>query len=64
MTKSQIRLLSHNEQVNLAKQRNKKGIFTSLALLSQEVLWEDSWASVEIINEPDPFDYDPFSMEA
>ena len=63
MTKPQIRLSSHNEQVNLSNQQNNKRSFTALVLLSQEVLQEDSWASIEIINEPDPFDYDPFSME-
>lgn len=63
MTKSQIQLLTHNEMLTLANQKNKKGSFTTLAILAQEVLWEDSWSSIKITNEPNPFDYEPFSME-
>ncbi len=63
MTENQIRKLSYEEQLKLANRKNKRGSYTALALLAQIVMWEDSWASIEIINEPDPFDYDPFSME-
>lgn len=63
MTRSQIKKLSHNEKVKLSNKRRKSGSYTVEALTAQILLWEESWASVQIINEPDPFDYEPFSME-
>lgn len=63
MTKNEIRQLSHKEQIKLSNLKKKNGNYTSLAIFVQEVLWEDSWASVEITNESNPFDYEPFSME-
>ena len=63
MTKNEIRQLSHKEQIKLSNLKKKNGNYTALALFVQEILWEDSWASVEIINEPNPFDYEPFSIE-
>ena len=63
MTKNEIRQLSHEEQIKLSNLKKKNGNYTALALFIQEILCEDSWASVEIINEPNPFDYEPFSIE-
>lgn len=63
MIKNEIQQLSHEEQIKLSNLKKKNGNYTALALFVQEVLWEDSWASVEIINEPNPFDYESFSME-
>ena len=63
MTKNEIRQLSQKEQIKLSNLKKKNGNYTALALFVQEVIWEDSWASVEIINEPNPLDYEPFSIE-
>lgn len=63
MTKRQIQKLSHPEKIKISKNRCKSGCYTTEALIAQELLWEESWASIQIINEPNPFDYEPFSME-
>ena len=63
MTKNEIRQLSRKEQIKLSNLKKKNGNYTALALFVQEILWEDSWASVAITNEPNPFDYEPFSIE-
>ena len=63
MTRSQIEKLSYQEKVALSNKKRKSGIYTAEALTAQIILWEESWKSVQFNNEPDPFDYEPFSME-
>ena len=63
MTKCQIKNLSYSEKVKLSNKRYQSGSYTAEALVAQELLWEDRWDSIQIINEPNPFDYEPFSME-
>ena len=63
MTKSEIRNLHDHEIALLANQRNESGNYTSDALKAQEIIWEDSWASVYVNNNPDPFDFLPSDVE-
>lgn len=63
MYKSQIKNLSTIEKQKLSIERKKNGSYTSEALFAQELLWEESWASLKIINEQNPFDYEPYSIE-
>lgn len=63
MYKSQIKNLSTTEKQKLSIERKKNGPYTSKALIAQELLWEESWASLKIINEQNPFDYEPYNIE-
>ncbi len=63
MTKKEIKALSNQEMMLLATQRHEFGNYTSDALKAQEIIWENSWASVYVNNNPDPFDYLPPDVE-
>lgn len=63
MTKRKINHLSYHEKLALANEKSESGSFTADALKAQEILWEDSWASVFVNNHPDPFDYLPDEVE-
>lgn len=63
MTRSQIEKLSYQEQIALSNKKRKSGSYTAEALTAQIILWEESWKSIQQNNEPNPFDYEPFSME-
>lgn len=64
MTKRQISKLSKEELFTLSLQRGYHNCYTKDALYAQELIYyADRYYPYEIINEPDPFDYEPFSME-
>lgn len=63
MTKSQIRQLSYEELFSLSLKRCSLNRYTQEALYAQELLYTEMFLPHEVINEPDPFDYEPFSME-
>ena len=63
MTRSQIEKLSYQEKVALSNKKRKSGSYTAEALTAQIILWEESWKSIQQNNEPNSFDYEPFSME-
>lgn len=63
MTRSQIKKLNYSEKVKLSNQKHKSGSYTTEAITAQTILWEDSWKSIQLNNEPDPFYYEPFSLE-
>ncbi len=63
MTRKEIRALTNHEIALLANQRQESGNYSADALKAQEIIWEDSWASVYVNNNPDPFDYPPSDVE-
>lgn len=63
MTKRQIRQLSKEELFQLSLQRGSLNRYTQEALYAQELLYTEMFHPHEVKNEPDPFDYEPFSME-
>lgn len=64
MTKKQIRQLSQEELFNLSLQRGSHNRYTKEALYAQELIYyANRYYPHEIINEPNPFDYEPFNME-
>lgn len=62
MTKSQIKQLSH-EELFASLKRGSLNRYTQEALYAQELLYTEMFLPHEVINEPDPFDSEPFSME-
>lgn len=64
MTKKQIRQLSQEELYTLSLQRGSHNCYTKEALYAQELIYyANRYYPHEINNEPNPFDYEPFSME-
>lgn len=64
MTKKQIRQLSEKELFTLSLKRGSHNRYTQEALYAQELIYyAQRYYPHEIINEPNPFDYDPFTME-
>ena len=64
MTKRQIKLLNEEELFALSLQRGVRNRYTKEALYAQELLYySHRYYPHEIINEPNPFDYEPFNME-
>lgn len=63
MTKSQIKKISHEELYALSLKRGSLNRYTQEALYAQELLYTEMFLPHEVINEPDPFDYEPFSIE-
>lgn len=64
MSKEQIRQLSQEELFTLSLQRGSHNCYTKEALYAQELIYHASrYYPHEIINEPNPFDYEPFSIE-
>lgn len=64
MTKKQIRQLSEKELFTLSLKRGSHNYYTQEALYAQELIYyAQRYYPHEIINEPNPFDYDPFTME-
>ena len=63
MTKSQIRKLSREELFALSLKRGALNRYTEEALYAQKLLYTEMFLPHEVVNEPDPYDYDPFSME-
>lgn len=63
MTKSQIKQLSHEELFTLSLKRGSLNRYTEEALYAQELLYTEMFLPHEVINETNPFDYEPFSIE-
>ena len=63
MTKSQIKQLSYEELFALSLKRGSLNRYTPEALYAQELLYTEMFLPHEVINEPDPFDYEPFSWK-
>lgn len=63
MTKTQIKQLSHEELFALSLKRDSLNRYTQEVLYAQELLYTEMILPHEVINEPSPFDYKPFSME-
>lgn len=64
MTKKQIRQLSKEELFTLSLERSSHNRYTQEALYAQELIYyAQRYYPHEIKNEPNPFDYEPFSME-
>jgi hypothetical protein len=64
MTKKQIKQLSEEELFQLSLQRGgQHNLYTKDALYAQELLYTEMFLPHEVVNEPDPFEYEPFSME-
>ena len=63
MTKSQIKQLPQEELFALSLKRGSLNRYTKEALYAQELLYTEMFLPHEVINEPYPFDYEPFSME-
>ena len=63
MTKSQIKQLSHEELFTLSLKRGSLNWYTEEALYAQELLYTEMFLPHEVINETNPFDYEPFSIE-
>lgn len=62
MSKAQIRQLSQEELFTLSLQRGSHNRYTKEALYAQELIYyANRYYPHEIINEPNPFDYEPFS---
>jgi hypothetical protein len=64
MTKKQITQLSTEELFQLSLQRSgRHNRYTKEALYAQELLYTEMFLPHEVVNEANPFDYEPFSME-
>jgi len=64
MTKKQIRQLSKGELFTLSLERSSHNRYTQEALYAQELIYyAQRYYPHEIKNEPNPFDYEPSSME-
>ena len=64
MTKKQIQQLNKEELFNLSIQRKSHNRYTPEAIYAQELIYyANRYYPHDFINEPDPFDFEPFSME-
>ena len=63
MKKQEIRQLTKEELFQLSLQRGKHKRYTLEALYAQELLYTEMFYPREVINEQNPFDYEPFNME-